>query len=48
VFLTDHPQHGEFLEAMRDPRLRQPIVMPGDLQPFLDRSVAADRLIQQD
>jgi hypothetical protein len=47
VFLAAHPQHGEFLEAMQDPRLRRPSVTLGDLQPFVDRSVAADPLGRQ-
>lgn len=35
VCSATHPEHGDFLEAMRDPRLRDPIVILGDLTPFL-------------
>lgn len=35
VFLPAHPEHTAFLEAMQDPRLRDPIVLLGDLAEFL-------------
>lgn len=41
VFMPSHPEYGRFLEAMRDPRLRDPIVAPGPMQPFIDESWAA-------
>ncbi|NYT42430.1 radical SAM protein [Sphingomonas sp. R-74633] len=34
VFLPDHPEYAAFLEAARDPRLRDPIVCPSDLDEF--------------
>lgn len=35
VFLPSHPDHAAFLEAVQDPRLRDPIVMLGDISAFL-------------
>ncbi|WP_114950861.1 SPASM domain-containing protein [Sphingosinicella terrae] len=35
VFLPEHPDHQDFLQQMRDPRLRDPIVLPGDLKAFI-------------
>ncbi|MBN8809708.1 MULTISPECIES: hypothetical protein [unclassified Sphingomonas] len=35
VFLPGHPDHAEFLAACRDPRLRDPIVCPSDLDEFI-------------
>ncbi len=35
VMLPGHPDHGEFLAACRDPRLRDPIVQPSDLDEFI-------------
>jgi acetyltransferase-like isoleucine patch superfamily enzyme/MoaA/NifB/PqqE/SkfB family radical SAM enzyme len=35
VFLSSHPRHAQFLEAMSDPRLRHPVVRLGDLTAFL-------------
>ena len=34
VCAPDHPEHAAFLDAMRDPRLYDPIVMLGDLAEF--------------
>jgi hypothetical protein len=39
VFLTSHPEHEAFLEQMQDPRLRDPMVILGDLLPFVEMSV---------
>ncbi len=36
VFMPSHPLHGEFLRAMRDPRLRDPLAALGELQPFAE------------
>lgn len=35
VFLTHHPDHADFLERMQDPRLLDPMVLLGDLHPFV-------------
>jgi len=35
VFLPDHPDHAAFLEAMRDPRQLDPMVLLGDLEVFV-------------
>ncbi|PTS73734.1 radical SAM protein [Sphingomonas sp. HMWF008] len=35
VFLPLHPDHADFLQQMSDPRLRDPIVLLGDLESFL-------------
>jgi hypothetical protein len=35
VFLPGHPDYEEFLEYMQDPRLRDPMVLLGDLSPFV-------------
>ncbi len=34
VFLPDHPEHRDFLIAAADPRLRDPMVIEGDLEEF--------------
>ncbi len=34
VFLPDHPEHRDFLVAAADPRLRDPMVIEGDLEEF--------------
>lgn len=39
VFLTGHPEHDEFLRHMQDPRLRDPMVLLGDLNAFLEMPV---------
>lgn len=36
VFMPSHPLHAEFVEAMRDPRLRDPLAALGELQPFAE------------
>nr|WP_254447741.1 radical SAM protein [Sphingomonas sp. ID1715] len=36
VFLPTHPDHADFLAAMQDPRLRDPLAFLGDLLPFVD------------
>lgn len=36
-----HPEHGDFLNALRDPRLGGPAVRLGDVQPFYDRANSA-------
>lgn len=35
VFMAAHPEHGAFLDAMRDPRLRDPIASLGELESFV-------------
>lgn len=35
VCLPSHPEHADFLEAMKDPRLLDPTVMPCDMEAFL-------------
>lgn len=44
VFLPAHPDHAQFLEAMRDPRLHQPMVMLGDLAEFAPEGAGAGRI----
>lgn len=41
VFQPGHPEHAEFLEAMRDPRLRGPGIQIGNLIDFLPEAEAA-------
>ncbi|HET9509568.1 MAG TPA: radical SAM protein, partial [Sphingomonas sp.] len=41
VFLSGHPEHQAFLAAMADPRLRDPMVIRGDLDEFLPDIAAA-------
>lgn len=41
VFMPSHPQHADFLEAMQDPRLRDPIACLHDLSDFMRRTEAA-------
>jgi hypothetical protein len=36
VFLSSHPEHEEFLRQMQDPRLRDPMVLLGDLDGFVE------------
>lgn len=43
VFLPSHPDHAEFLAQMQDPRLQDPIVLLGDLQPFVGAEPAEQR-----
>ena len=43
VFLSSHPEHEEFLQHMQDPRLRDPIVLLGDLHPFVEVPVEEHR-----
>ena len=35
VFLPSHPDHGEFLQMLADPRLNDPMVSLGDIEAFL-------------
>lgn len=35
VFLPSHPEYGEFLKHMQDPRLRDPMVLLGDMHEFI-------------
>lgn len=41
VFLASHDDYAEFVDQMQDPRLRDPMVVLGDLQPFVDAPIAA-------
>ncbi len=41
VFLASHPDHQEFLAAMADPRLRDPMVIKGDLEEFIPKVAQA-------
>ena len=36
VFLPSHPEHEDFLRHMADPRLRDPMVLLGDMTEFVD------------
>jgi len=38
VFMPQHPRHGDFLMAMADPRLRDPIVRLSDLADFAPKA----------
>jgi len=38
VFQHSHPEHAAFLAAMQDPRLRDPMVILGDLHEFINKS----------
>jgi len=40
VFIPDHPEYPEFLRAMQDPRLIDPMVLPSDLDMFMARPLA--------
>jgi MoaA/NifB/PqqE/SkfB family radical SAM enzyme len=46
VFLAGHAEHGEFLRHMQDPRLRDPMVLLGDLHPFVQTRVEEHRKFQ--
>jgi hypothetical protein len=35
VFMPTHPEYSQFVRVMRDPRLLHPIVILGDLSPFV-------------
>jgi hypothetical protein len=35
VFQPSHPEYAEFIAAMQDPRLRDPMVLLGDLHEFI-------------
>ena len=41
--MPNHPDHQEFLERMQDPRLLDPIVLLGDLQPFVGKAPEEQR-----
>jgi MoaA/NifB/PqqE/SkfB family radical SAM enzyme len=41
VFLATHEEHDAFLRHMQDPRLREPMVVLGDLQPFVEAPIEA-------
>ena len=41
VFMPSHPQHDDFIEAMQDPRLKDPIAGLYDLSGFVRPTVAA-------
>ncbi|MEP2987763.1 MAG: radical SAM protein [Parasphingorhabdus sp.] len=43
VCMPSHPDHGAFIDAMQDERLRDPMVMLGDLNEFLADPVTATR-----
>ncbi|WP_016746600.1 radical SAM protein [Rhizorhabdus wittichii] len=35
VFMPSHPLHGDFIERMQDPRLRDPVAALNDMSPFV-------------
>lgn len=41
IFMPSHPQHADFLNAMQDPRLQDPIVGLHDLSGFVQAAAAA-------
>lgn len=43
VFLTSHAEHDAFLQHMQDPRLRDPMVLLGDLHPFVEAPAGEHR-----
>jgi sulfatase maturation enzyme AslB (radical SAM superfamily) len=43
VFLTSHDAHADFLQHMQDRRLRDPMVLLGDLHPFVEAPVEEHR-----
>lgn len=43
VFMPSHPDHDNFIQAMQDERLRDPMVMLGDLNEFLAEPVETIR-----
>ncbi|MBV9841587.1 MAG: radical SAM protein [Sphingomonadaceae bacterium] len=43
VFLPGHVEHGDFLTAMQDARLRRPEVILGDLHAFIDTPIEEHR-----
>lgn len=43
VFMPSHPEYSDFIEAMQDERLRDPMVMLGDLNEFLAEPVTETR-----
>lgn len=46
VFHPSHPDHAQFCEAMRDPRLLDASVLLGDLEQFVPRGAAARRIFE--
>lgn len=44
IFVPGHPEYDSFVEAMRDPRLRDPIVLLGDLEDFAAPKQTAGRI----
>lgn len=44
VFLPSHPDHSDFLERMQDDRLRDPIVLLGDLHEFVREPILGHRV----
>lgn len=43
VFMPSHPEYDAFIEVMQDKRLRDPMVMLGDLAEFIDEPLAVSR-----
>lgn len=43
VFLPSHPDYAEFLQQMADPRLRDPMVLLGDLHEFIKDPIEGHR-----
>ena len=43
VFMPSHPDHADFLAHMQDPRLRDPMVVLGDLHAFVREQITGHR-----